>query len=117
MEEKTSCCGLNCLECEAYKATMANDDGMREEVAKKWAQAFNPDIKAKDINCTGCLSDGNVFSFCQACKLRLCNKEKGTPNCAHCQEYPCQSVNEFRQFNPDGIAKLDAINASLKQGK
>ncbi|MBP7732582.1 MAG: DUF3795 domain-containing protein [Caldisericia bacterium] len=113
MEEKISCCGINCLECEAYKATMANDDAMREEVAKKWASAFNPDIKAKDINCTGCLSDDNIFSFCNSCKLRLCNKSKGTPNCAHCQEYPCQSVNEFRQFNPDGIAKLDAIRQNL----
>jgi hypothetical protein len=113
MEEKISCCGINCLECEAYKATLANDDKMREEVAVKWSQAYNPDIKAKDINCTGCNSDGQVFEFCRSCNVRQCSLSKGHPNCAHCQDYPCQTYSKHCEFIPGIKDKLDSIKSSL----
>lgn len=109
MEEKIACCGIDCLGCEAFKATASNDDNLRDEVAAKWRQAYSPEIKASDINCTGCLSDGTVFSFCQSCKLRTCCKDKNLSNCAKCDDYPCQTIEEYRKFNPDGISKLDSI--------
>ncbi len=37
-------CGLNCEECEAYKATINNDDELREKVAKEWSILNNVEI-------------------------------------------------------------------------
>jgi hypothetical protein len=115
MEEYISCCGLNCQECEARKATLANDDVMKEDVAKKWAQMYNPDLKATDINCTGCLEPNEqVFGFCKTCKLRICCKDKGFANCAHCPEFSsCETVNQYSQFIPQGKTRLDSIKSSL----
>ena len=114
MKELTSCCGLNCLECGAYKATMTNDDNLRKQTADEWKKLYNADIKPEHINCMGCTSDDTVFGFCKECKLRVCCKSKGHANCAHCPDYPCQISNEYAQMIPQGKEKLDSIRSGLK---
>jgi hypothetical protein len=82
MKEMLSCCGLHCHDCGAYIATMTDDDAKREEVAKEWSTMYNADLKASDINCTGCLSDGpNLFSHTKTCEIRKCARERGHLNC------------------------------------
>lgn len=41
----TACCGIDCSKCEGYLATQANDNSKRAEVASKWSQQHNADIK------------------------------------------------------------------------
>jgi hypothetical protein len=115
MEEKTACCGLNCLECEAYRATAANDDAMRAEVAKKWSEQYQGDIKPEHINCKGCHSKESVFDFCTKCTLRLCCHGKSHENCAKCQDFStCNTLSDYSKFIPQGRAKLDSIRDSQK---
>ena len=33
--ELIACCGLDCGECDARRATLLNDDGLREETARR----------------------------------------------------------------------------------
>ncbi len=114
MEEKISCCGLNCLECGAYRATAANDDKIRIETAKEWSQMHQTDIKPEDINCKGCTAKDGHFDFCTKCELRLCATGKGHDNCAHCKEYDtCKILAGYAQFIPQGKARLDQIKSSL----
>ena len=109
-----SCCGLLCHECGAYIATMTDDDAKREEVAKEWSKMYNAGLKASDINCTGCLSDGpNLFSHTEVCKIRTCARERGHVNCAHCPDYGCETVSGLFEMVPDAKARLDRERESL----
>ena len=38
MENLIACCGLDCKECQARKATINNDDELREKVAKNCSE-------------------------------------------------------------------------------
>lgn len=51
-------CGLDCEHCDAYLATMHNDQALREKTAKLWAELNNAPILPEHINCEGCRGDG-----------------------------------------------------------
>lgn len=73
-------CGINCSECECYKATQLDDDRMRMNVAIKWSRLFNRTILPREINCTGCKSQGVQFSNCKTCKIRMNQKHAKVVN-------------------------------------
>lgn len=103
-------CGINCTECPAYIATVNSDNAKREKTAKEWSKMFNADIKPEDINCEGCLSDGNVlFSHCYECSIRKCARERKVKNCAYCFDFPCQMLSEFFEQVPEAKKNLENI--------
>lgn len=52
--------------------------------------------------------------FCNHdCPMRICAVEKGIENCAHCNEYACETIEEFFVTDPQARVKLDAIRAGL----
>jgi len=104
-----SCCGLDCSKCGAYVTTKTNDDKKREEVSKQWSEMYNTDIKPKEINCNGCRSDGQKFSYCNVCEIRKCCMEKGLKNCAGCDEYICSKLEDFFKTAPDAKTTLDKL--------
>lgn len=109
-----SCCGINCGECDAFIATKENDDEKRSEVAKLWSKQFNSDIKPESINCVGCLSEsGPVFGYCEICSIRKCAKAKEIPNCAHCSEYACDSLEGLFKMLPECKENLEKIKQTL----
>lgn len=63
-------CGINCSECECYKATQENDVLKKMDIAIKWSKLFNRTILPREIECSGCKSDGVKFSQCEICKIR-----------------------------------------------
>ncbi|MEW5736813.1 MAG: DUF3795 domain-containing protein [Thermodesulfobacteriota bacterium] len=90
-----ACCGLNCGQCEIYKATRS-DAAERVRVAEAWSRKFGFHLKAEDISCDGCARNGGrLFSHCTQCKVRSCCREKALPNCAQCQEAPCGKLAEL----------------------
>ncbi len=112
MKELISHCGLKCSECGAYIATKNDDDKKRKEVARLWAENFKTDIKPGDINCFGCTSTGKtVFSYCNVCEIRKCGVEKGVINCAYCEEYTCEKLENFFKIAPDNRKLLDSIKS------
>ncbi len=105
-----SYCGMNCLKCAAYIATQENDDVKRKETAANWSLRYHAEILADQVNCTGCKSNGIKFFFTETmCPIRKCNIEKGTENCAKCNEYPCETLSEFIKKAPEIGKALEAL--------
>ena len=100
--EHMGMCGLNCSVCAAFIATENNNDSLREKTAKEWTKKYvesnnnKPALKAEDINCTGCLSDGPKYLYCSQCKIRQCCLEKGIKNCKECDSYKCDDLIELQ---------------------
>jgi len=103
-------CGIDCSECPAFKATANDDDDLRQQTAKDWSKMFNAEIKAEDINCKGCKSDGVKFSHCNDCKIRACAIEKHLENCGWCDDFACEDVNFVISNVPEAKAALISIN-------
>lgn len=104
-----ACCGLDCESCDARRATVANDDQLREETAQKWSVMNNaPEITASTINCMGCRTDGVKWAYCSDyCKIRQCVREKGFRTCGDCKELDeCQAVGALFRHNPGARENL-----------
>jgi hypothetical protein len=114
MNEMIAYCGLACHDCEAFIATMNQDNEKRRIVAEKWSKEFNTNLKAEDIHCTGCISQSNnLFNHCQVCAIRKCGIEKGVLNCAYCDDFPCQKLNDFFIMVPGAKVKLSEIRSKI----
>ena len=115
MKEMIAFCGLGCHECEAFLATQENDDQRRATVAQEWSRLFKVEIKPEDINCDGCLSNGErIFNYCKVCEIRKCGNGKSLKNCGYCGEYPCHKLDFIFSKAPDAKNRLDKINFSFK---
>jgi hypothetical protein len=115
MQEMVAYCGIVCTECPAYKATKNNDNKARAKVAEEWSKQFQHNLKAEDINCSGCLAVAEIqFGYCSLCDIRKCGSDREVLNCAYCVEYPCDRLSDFHAKVPDAKAKLDAIRNKKK---
>ena len=114
MTQITGFCGLICSECGAFIATQNNDDEKRAEVARLWSQQYKVEMKPSDINCDGCISDSDIhIGHCGVCEIRKCGKPKGILNCAYCEDYPCEKLEDFFKLVPDAGKHLDGIRNGL----
>jgi len=114
MEKIVAYCGIPCSECPAFIATKSDDDEARAKVAKDWSKEFESNIKPEDINCDGCLTDGDrVFNHCNVCEIRQCARGKQIENCAYCDEYACEKLNSFFEMVPNIKQILDEIRENL----
>ena len=104
-------CGLDCSTCEAYIATMKNDDAERKRVSKEWSEKYMGDIPPESINCYGCTSeDKPVFYYCEhMCEIRKCARNKKVANCASCSDYICSMLSYFFQNAPDAKENLEKL--------
>lgn len=69
MRNMIAYCGLDCEKCDAYLATINNDQALRAKTAKLWAELNNAPILPEHINCEGCRVDGIKAVYCD----NLCN--------------------------------------------
>ena len=86
MKQLIACCGIDCENCDARIATVANDEKLREKTAQQWSAMFNAPIIAVSINCMGCRTDGAKFAHCDVCEMRKCVQTKGFNTCGDCEE-------------------------------
>lgn len=103
MDKNIACCGIDCSTCEAYKATIENNDELRRQVAKKWCEMNHTDqITPESINCTGCRQEGAKYFFCShMCQIRKCAQSKGFETCGECSEIDhCEKVKPLYEFDP-----------------
>lgn len=114
MDKMIAFCGLICTECPAFIATQKDDDKEREKVAKVWSKEYKCDMKPEDINCDGCLVESNrLFSHCKVCEIRKCGQEKEVKNCAYCDDYACEILNEVLNDVPKAKIALEEIRKNL----
>jgi hypothetical protein len=115
MTEMMAFCGIDCAQCDAYKATQANDREALERVAAQWREQFAPEITVDDVICDGCTgTDGRLGGYCPQCPVRACAVEHGVETCAHCEDYGCEKVQGFFAHAPELQQAMDALHASLQ---
>lgn len=103
-------CGLDCEKCDAFIATATNDEALRAATAEKWAKAFNAPLKASDINCTGCQSDGVKLGYCEhMCEIRKCAVPRRVGTCADCADYGCAPLEAVLSRAPEARAALEPL--------
>ncbi|MEM2088480.1 MAG: DUF3795 domain-containing protein [Thermoproteota archaeon] len=114
MDKLIAYCGLICSNCPAFLATQKNDDTERKRVAELWSKEFGGSFKPEDINCDSCLSTGErVFNYCRTCEIRKCGQSRKVQNCAYCEEYPCEKLENFFKLAPDARKNLDELRKSM----
>ena len=78
MKDMIAYCGLDCETCDAYRATINDDQALRERTAKKWAELNNAPILPEHINCEGCRADGVKTVFCERITVRQLGRSSPT---------------------------------------
>lgn len=108
MKDRIAYCGLDCEKCDAYLATINDDQALREKTAKRWAELNNAPILPEHINCEGCRVDGIKTVYCDSlCGIRQCALKKGVATCGDCPDLViCQTVGEIIANNPDALKNL-----------
>ena len=119
MENNLSYCGLICTTCPIYLATREMDEEkrrkMRIEIARQIEEHYGGTFKPEDVtDCDGCKAEGGrLFSGSGKCKIRKCAKKKDIENCAYCDEYSCQKLEELFAMDPQARKRLDKIRSKL----
>ncbi len=105
MNEYIAVCGINCEECGAFRATLADDDSLRAATAKTWQKRYGIDyIAIEEVNCTGCRVDGPKFSHCITCAIRNCASEQGFEFCCDCPLFKdCRTLDDMLKSMRDTL--------------
>lgn len=108
MKDTIGYCGLDCKKCDAYIATISDDQALREKTAKLWAELNNAPILPEHINCEGCRADGAKTVFCEnMCEIRKCAMKKDMATCGDCPELEtCSTVGAIVSNNPSALENL-----------
>jgi len=110
MRDMIGYCGLDCEKCEAYIATIKDDDNLREQTAKLWAKLNNASILPEHINCQGCRTDGIKTIFCDSlCQIRQCALKHGVVTCGNCTEISdCRTLTMVTEGNTEARKNLES---------
>jgi Protein of unknown function (DUF3795) len=95
-------CCLDCAKCQAYQATIRNDDALRAEVAAGWK------MKPEQIDCLGCKSTKPLFN----CSLKKCATKRGLKTCAHCPDFPACNDGQWSRY-PNLRETAEAMRKTL----
>ena len=108
MNNRIGYCGLDCEACDAYLATLHDDQALREKTAKLWAELNHAPILPEHIHCEGCRSEGVKTLFCESlCEIRRCALEKGVATCGGCPDLEeCPVVGEILSHYPEALKNL-----------
>lgn len=108
MKNMIGYCGLDCEKCDAYLATINDDQELRIKTAKLWAELNNAPILPEHINCQGCRVEGIKTVFCDSiCSIRQCALKKCVATCGDCSELEnCPTVETIIENNPSVLKNL-----------
>jgi len=113
-ERMVAYCGIVCTDCDAYKATQAEDMDALTAMAEKASGEFGMEMTVADAMCDGCLATtGRQIGYCHECAIRLCAVPKHVETCAHCDAFACDKVEGFSKPGTPHRKTLDDIWASL----
>jgi hypothetical protein len=92
--------------CPAFRANNHTPQD-RQRVADGWWKYYRVKMDPKDIYCDGCLADdaSEPKLVTADCAIRPCAAGKGIPNCAHCDEYVCDTLAGMIVDNSEKAAR------------
>lgn len=112
-------CGIDCNDCELYRAAFDMDQAaslIPWFKSKGWIKAGEGagEIMAKAPFCMGCCGDRAV-QWSGDCAIRLCcADEKGLAHCGACADFPCAQLNDWAldaEHHAAALEKLREIRA------
>jgi hypothetical protein len=108
MKHPIAVCGLNCETCDAYLATVHDDQALREKTAKLWTELNGVTILPEQICCEGCREDGVKTVFCETlCAIRRCALRKGYETCGACPELEgCATLAQVTASSAEALENL-----------
>lgn len=108
MKNMIGYCGLDCEKCDAYIATINDDQALREKTAELWAMLNKAPILPEHIRCEGCRTQGAKTIFCQSlCAVRRCATQKGVTTCGDCSKLKnCPTVGAIFSNTPSALENL-----------
>lgn len=108
MKNMIAYCGLDCEKCDAYLATINDDQALREKTAKLWSELNNAPILPEQINCQGCRVDGVKTIYCENfCEIRRCASKKSMSTCGDCPDMEkCRTMEAIIANNPEAKENL-----------
>lgn len=109
MKDMIAYCGLDCEKCDAYLATIHDDQTLRERTAAKWSELNGVPILPEHINCEGCRTAGLKTVFCDSlCGIRQCALKRGVSTCGSCSDMErCETVAMVTANNAEALANLE----------
>ncbi len=116
MDKLLAPCGIDCAECEAYKATQENNLEDLREIAVKWTEQYRTELTPDNIKCDGCLAQTDRNGcYSKMCSVRRCATSKKVTNCANCRDYGCDRLIEIHAVAPEAKTNLEAIRPKKKR--
>lgn len=109
MKKMIAYCGLDCEKCDAYIATVNDDQNLREKTAKAWSELNQVPILPEHINCQGCRTEGIKTVFCDSlCEIRQCAQKRSVETCGDCPDIKgCKLVEMIISNNSDALKNLE----------
>ena len=112
MKTMIAYCGLDCEKCDAYIATVNDDQNLRKKTAMLWSELNGVEITPEMIHCEGCRADGVKTPYCESlCPIRQCARAKHYETCGDCPGLDaCKKVEMIFRTN-------EQARRNLKKGK
>ena len=99
MTVRLSYCGYRCDLCPSYKRNLQSDAD-RVRVGEDYRKYYGLEMAPEDIECDGCLGDGDVAN--PKCPVRPCAISRGVQTCAECEDFACANLRKVM----DGIQPI-----------
>ena len=101
IDKRSVYCGIDCSKCDAYIATITNDNELKKKTARLWSKLNNAKILPENINCNGCKYEGIKTIFCtNLCFIRKCAIKNNVDNCKQCAKFnTCADIQKFVKIN------------------
>jgi hypothetical protein len=110
MADMIAYCGLDCVKCDAFRATQAGDLERKKQIAERWKKELKTVFTPEDIECDGCKSS-RISGWCRkGCSVRPCAVQREVKTCAHCSDYLCEKLGRLLSDEPVARATLERIH-------
>ncbi|MCK9616439.1 MAG: DUF3795 domain-containing protein [Lentimicrobiaceae bacterium] len=104
----SSACGLHCQVCSIYIGT-------REDMKRLEFISSRMNVPVEVMKCNGCRSEKRA-GHCQQCSFLKCIAEKNIDYCGQCDEYPCETLEKFKQERPHRMDLYSDTACLLSRG-
>ncbi|MCL2641541.1 MAG: DUF3795 domain-containing protein, partial [Phycisphaerales bacterium] len=114
--EDLSFCGLDCLNCDVYKATKYGDMEARQRAAKVWAKTAKEHwgmetLDPMILDCHGCRSGMPAHGGKSICPIRSCAQKQGFVSCGQCAKWEtCKTLAGLLADEPTAGPNLRKIS-------
>lgn len=107
-------CGLDCSECDIYRA--ASEPEARERILAWFKTERKISLKPEQIACQGCLGDRSAH-WSPDCGILQCSvDQRGLKSCSTCGEFACDRLETWASHGRKYAAALERLKG-MKNAK